>query len=1046
MNYLKDTTRLSVLVVAFLLVGSAFAFLPAFAATGGARTNTANPDCATPCVNNSSPPTVGGYPYVIQGGVTVDTAPYTSVTGATTFGVNVTNPASNAFAITSITIIAPAASVGFSFAGTPTCGTTTTTGNNELLDNVGAYSSSAVQCTSGTGAGLPPGFSTIIHLGALIGPAVADSATPTQGTFTSLVVDSSGTGESYAGGSFVEYSIAPATITAVDLSISPATTYTAGGAAITVTADLSSGEVGVPLVFSFPSSYSPVSAYGRTFTSTLSPSSTLSSGATTTTTWTPSDYALEPATGITAAIGNAVYTDSSDLSALITTVPATPSEVSFYFTISGTTYGTDYLTLHTEVSTTYYAEAGTEISFSLADAYSNPVAFSTAVTGVSLVSSGGDLLAGTTLDASLSCGTAATTFKCPTSGTSLAFPLTSGTGVADYVNYVQGSLYGTTSTVSATITTSTGSYTGTSGSIITSTLDPTLAAPAVFNETLNAQTPLTTHCGDVCGDGVVQAGNQIYVVQTLTPIAQEGVPITLNFCPACSGTSAGYDGGISGFIVSETLYTNSSGIVQEKEPANITIGATAQFNDTMAAPETTDTTNTIAGSGLSIAMLTTVGSIATLKINVAANTSPLTGPNVKYSAPSATNYVAIAYADSYGNLIPVADAPAVQTQIALSATSGALLSATNVYIGANTVATNISVTGPPAGTAFGEIELTMPSTVGTTVTLTATGVVSGVSVVGTASLTTVSDSPTISVTSPLPIKTTIYSSALETIFKGTANASIGLPSTDIVSIGYQVGTGTWESVATAALHNVTWSIPIILTEGLNTVTFNATDNESPAVTTVSSPFTVLVDTTTPTFSAMKVASSGATVDLNVTSAEGDLNASSVVAWYNGTAIPSSAITVTGTNNPGSSVVYSVAINPPVIGTWSLEVSATSLAGLTGTTTATITTTSTTVVPPSTTFSFPAPTSCTIGTYNAVCVSLSNSQTTSETGVVFAVLHNAAGATIEVATSTVTVAGLGSQVGYVVVNVPAGTYSVNVFVWSTTGAAISAPQTVSITVA
>ena len=67
MNYNKDTTRLSVLVVAFLLVGSAFTFLPALAATSGARTATSSPDCATPCVNNSSPPTVAGDPYVIVG-------------------------------------------------------------------------------------------------------------------------------------------------------------------------------------------------------------------------------------------------------------------------------------------------------------------------------------------------------------------------------------------------------------------------------------------------------------------------------------------------------------------------------------------------------------------------------------------------------------------------------------------------------------------------------------------------------------------------------------------------------------------------------------------------------------------------------------------------------------------------------------------------------------------------------------------------------------------------------------------------------------------
>ena len=192
------------------------------------------------------------------------------------------------------------------------------------------------------------------------------------------------------------------------------------------------------------------------------------------------------------------------------------------------------------------------------------------------------------------------------------------------------------------------------------------------------------------------------------------------------------------------------------------------------------------------------------------------------------------------------------------------------------------------------------------------------------------------------------------------------------------------------------------------------------------------------------------VGLNVTSAQGDLNASKVAAWANGTTIPSADITVSGTNKPGSSVTYSVAINPPVAGTWSLTVNATSLAGLTGTVTGTVTTTTSTTpqsVPPS---HFPSTaSSCTLGTYNAVCLTVDNTQTTAETGVVLAVLHNAAGQTncsrhiysqccqLQESTSTV----------YVVVNVPAGTYSANVFVWSSTGASISPEQTnVSITVA
>ena len=732
------------------------------------------------------------------------------------------------------------------------------------------------------------------------------------------------------------------------------------------------------------------------------------------------------------------------LASVLTTIAGSPSEVSFYFTVSSTTYSTDYLTGHTSVAGTLYAEGNSSISFALADTYANPVAFSASVTGVTITSSGGDLLAGATLDASLACGAASTTFRCPTSGNSLPFPLTSGTGVVNYVNYVQSSLYGATSSISATITTSSGTFTGTSGSIITSTLDTALEAPQVFNDTLTAQTPAGVHSA-APGDALVEAGTPVYVVITLSPV-QQGVPITLNFCPACSGTSTGYNTAVSGLIVSETLFTNSSGMVEEHEPINLTIGATAVFNATMAAPETISTTNTINGAGLSIPVYTTVGAIATLVINVAAttnNASPpeASGPNVSYLGVGATGYVGIAYADSYGNLIPLGDAPTTQVQVTLAATSGGLLSATNIYIYANQVNSN-------ATSAQGSVELTMPSTAGTTVTLTATGVVSGKSVVGTTSIKVVSDSPIINVTSPVPVSGGLYSHSLETIFKGTANASLGLPGTDIATIGYKVGTAQWYQVSTALEHNVTWSIPLILSAGLNTAMFNATDNESPALTTVIGPFTVLVDTSAPTLSA-PTAISTSSVGLNITSAEGDLNATTVAAWANGTTIPSSDIKVSGTNKPGSSVTYAVAINPPVAGTWSLTVNATSLAGLTGTVTGVVTTTTSSTPQSSTTFSLPSTaSSCTLGTYNAVCITVDNTQTTAETGIVLVVLHNAAGQTIAVATSTANAVAAGSSsTVYVVVNVPAGTYSANVFVWSSTGVPISPEQTnVSITVA
>jgi hypothetical protein len=416
--------------------------------------------------------------------------------------------------------------------------------------------------------------------------------------------------------------------------------------------------------------------------------------------------------------------------------------------------------------------------------------------------------------------------------------------------------------------------------------------------------------------------------------------------------------------------------------------------------------------------------------------APVPGPNIANIINGTTGYVDVAYADAYGNLIPIGSAPHNQIQISLSANNGALLSATNVYIASGQVSTN--------GTgSIGSIQLTMPKTVGTAVVVTGTGVVNGKTVSGTSTITTVSAAPALSVTSPTPLSGTIYANTTLVTFKGTANASLGSLSTHMASIGYKIGTGQWQSVATPSLHNVIWSIPIILVSGLNTVTFNATDNEATPATTVGPSLTVLVDTAAPTFSTPVVANTSNTANLNITSAGGDLNATSVQAWTNGTAVVSSNIVVTGTNKPGSSVTYAVAVNNLAVGTWSLQVGARTLAGTYGSTTVTVKVTH--IGTNTGAFSFPSPASYFLLTpYHTVQVPVTNTQAASVTAIVFAVVHNAAGQTVQVGTGTVSVAAGATQTAYVVVNQPSGTYTVNVFVWSTSGASLSQSQTVTVT--
>jgi len=974
MTYTKDTTRLSVLVVAFLLVGSAFAFLPAFASTGNAATNAV---ISSPTANGSPPTTVGS-PNVLVGAV------------ATAFSVQVTNPASNAYALTSFTVIAP---TGWTFSGTATCGSDLTT--------LGASSTTAVQCTAGTGSGLPPGFTDTISLGSLTGPASAATSPPVSGTFTTLVVDSSGAG-SYSGSSFTEWTIASTTV-AVAITGSP-TTFTAGGSALSVTATLSSGQSGVPLVFSFTNVNYPSSG----FTSTLSPSSgSSSSSGTLSTSWTPSNFATD-STSITATIGNSAITGASGA---VATVAGAPSKVSFYFTSAGANIATDYLGNSTVVGTTLYAQSypsGTsEISLALSDAFGNAVSFG-AVSAITLTGVGGQFDQAGTLYATLTCGAGGGHFSC--SGLPSPLPL-SNTGAT----FVQSSGYGAVGEISATITSNSVQYTGSSTNIVTSTLG-----------TINGVTTNPT--------GTIAAGSSV-VVQDSTNTGhagyyQQGVPITLNLCTSSGcATTSHYDGKFSNGASSITLTTNSTGGVESLMAVNTTLGNVAIFNATAPAPTNAAQTNMLTAAA-SAAITTGPGAISTLVINIAASGSATPGPNIKTSVNGSTVYISMAYADAYGNLVGVA--PSNQIQISLAASTGAL-SATNVYIKGGDLSTN--ATG-----SFGPILWSLPNTVGTTATLTASANVNGRPVQGTASILTVSAYPSINVTLPMPISGILYAPSAFVTFQGVANATSGSLTTTISTIGYKVGTGGWLSITPASAHDIVWTVPIVLNAGLNTVAFNVTD--SAGKTTVSPAYTVLVDNTVPTFSTITNDNGSSTAALTITSSMGDLNATSVQAWANGTAIAASSITVSGTNNPGSSVNYSVSVSGLNPGTWSLKVQAATLAGLSSSTTATITVTH---VTSTNAFTFPAPTYFFLGNqYHTVAVVVTNTQGISLTGIVLAVVHNSAGQTLAISTATVTVAAGGSQTAYVVLNLPSGTYSVNVFVWSSSGQSLSAPSTVSIT--
>jgi len=216
--------------------------------------------------------------------------------------------------------------------------------------------------------------------------------------------------------------------------------------------------------------------------------------------------------------------------------------------------------------------------------------------------------------------------------------------------------------------------------------------------------------------------------------------------------------------------------------------------------------------------------------------------------------------------------------------------------------------------------------------------VNGVSASNHTSIGDVSPLPTISVTSPSPHSGYIYSSTTNPVFIGEANVSIGYPTTvTIASVSYKVDTASWTMTGSGGSNKLHWSTSPTLTAGVHSILFNATDSVAPTPNVVvSQPYTVLVDVMAPTvtFTTPTAAtiSPGGIVSATVTVDQGDLNSSAVVANVNGTALPASDVSVTGTNNLGSSVTYTVSISNLPAGYDTVGLSATSLAGLTGTAT------------------------------------------------------------------------------------------------------------------
>jgi hypothetical protein len=427
----------------------------------------------------------------------------------------------------------------------------------------------------------------------------------------------------------------------------------------------------------------------------------------------------------------------------------------------------------------------------------------------------------------------------------------------------------------------------------------------------------------------------------------------------------------------------------------------------------------------------------------------LSGLPNKYATAGATLYVDAVLTDAYGNV--VSNTSPQQIQVNLAATGG-LLGVTNTYISAGAASTNNTAQG-----SFGPVAWTLPATLGA-VTVSATGVVAGKAVSGSATVTVISSLPTINVKSPAPVSGVIYSSSPFVTFAGKANASLGYPApfpgqvvanpgypsvVNIVSIGYKVNSNHWISSSVAINNQVVWSVPVTLPTGLSTIAFNTTDSKGNVGIPTTATYQVLVDSIAPTITFAGTTSNTGCEVVTAATAAGDFNEATsgtgaFTATYGGVAVPASSISFSGTQTLGTAGSVTATICGLTTQTATLSVTGSTLAGLSSTASESLTVT----VPFADSISFTtgSATFGTVGAYQGITVPVTNSWSTAQTIVVFATFKS--GSSIYVAEGTTTLApGQTASVFAIdLQSVPAGSYTVTFSAVTTTNAAVSAPTT------
>jgi hypothetical protein len=964
--------------------------------------------------SNASPPTI-----------TVTSSNPVFGGASSTIGLTVSNPSGNQYTVTGVSIAVPS---GWTVTGT--------TGGGFLTSN--SHSATGATWTVstffvGTGAGIPPGLTDSFTF-------TATSATgtyPFNGVFTSKIQDASNV-NFYNGPSFSVQVIDPSTVVSIAVIANggnTATSYTAGTAAYTVTATVTAAEAqsGLTIVWSDAGTgATPTLAYPSHFGSaTSSTAAATSTTSTATTTYQPSEDAGQ--TGIpVATIGTCSAAGCTATSgSTITTVAGTPA------TVTVTACGGAGLTQCSSTHTVYVTQFGTPtyaggaadtteiaaggITGAVADAFANPV-----TSGISFAAGQNCLVTtfGGTFDVA---STASSTDTLAGGGAGC----TAAGAITSAHNYFQPGVYGTTTFVQITMT---GTYnlatftaSGKSQTISTSSFDTTavLGTPGLSTSVAAGNIAAGTAAGVVA---------TIKLTYTLAN-PQAGVPVTfigvntttyLGSFVGGKGTSV-HHGLVVDFANITVSTTITSGVATAT--ATFTVDTTATdavtFEAEFANPITGTPSNIIGPSAATGAFTTIAGPPAKLLVKTYFDIA-LANPTTK-TAAGQTDYLNVLLTDFWGNS---AINNGGQLQIALSASpsSAGTFSATSVYISQFASDTHGS---------FGTIDFAIASAAALgTVTITASGFFSG-----SGTLTVVSPNPTITVNSPPgTIGHTVYSNVPGVGFSGTAAVSAGVfPAPTIASVSFQVDGGT----ATTAAGTTAWSFGATMSNGLHTISIYATDSNG--LNSAINKTVVLVDTTAPTITAPTTLAYGAGTPIVFTIAdtEGDLNAASVTATSNSSATLTT--TVTGTNNPGAPVTYmaSVAGLPATTGHWSLTLNAKDWAGNVATPVTVVV--QVTVAQAQSLVVSGTPTSGKVGNYEGVSVTYTNEWSTSQNVVAFGVWKNSLGQTIYISAGSANMATGASQSFFLPeVGLASGTYTVNVFVWTTSNVAVSVTTPVTVT--